>query len=177
MIYQSSSINALLKYNQTLNKFGVVNLDMDDMIELIDFATKYGAIDVCIAGSNPSQASVDNTPFHKGTKSRRTIDSWLEHDDGAYCLTFENIVDYKTKDNKPLKKSEIVANLPRIKDRFSTLSMDYKIVAVGKTAQEALELAGVEHFKMWHPSGLNHLWNDKEAGEAKIKEMLMWLKN
>ena len=118
MLCQNSSINTFLKYNQTLNKFGIVNLNIDNIVELIDFATKHGAVDVCIVGSNPSQASVDNTPFHKGTKSRKTIDSWFEKDDGTYYLTFENIVDYKTVDNKPLKKSEIKENLPKIKDRF-----------------------------------------------------------
>ena len=63
------------------------------------------------------------------------------------------------------------------KKRFENISKLRKIITVGKTAHEALELAGVDHFEMPHPSGLCRFWNDKEAAAAKIQEMLEWLKN
>lgn len=144
---------------------------------MLRVADKLGAdfIGVVVVGSNPSTASYDNSAFAKGTKSRATIDSWF-NDGGDYFIKYRNIVNYKKIDNKPLTKAEIKNNLPEIKQHFQFECANYKIVALGKTAQEALDMAGIKHFKMWHPSGLCRKWNDKEAGEAKIQEMLEWIK-
>ena len=132
-------------------------------------------IDIHIIGSNPSEASPDNTPFHKGTRSRKTIDSWFSNVDYDYKLKFANIVNYKKPGNKPLTTTEIKNNIDIIQKRFRNKNAFY--VAVGKDAQRALDAAGIRHFKMPHPSGLNHFWNDKVAAEARIKEMHVWLKN
>lgn len=145
------------------------------------FIVKHGLkhVDICIVGSNPSVSSPDNKPFTKGTRSRKTIDSWFDnYCDFDYHIRFENIVHYKKTDNKRLTKAEINKHLPSISRRFSNREEDGQlIVAVGNDAQWALDEADITHFKMPHPSGLNHFWNDKEAGEAKIKEMMEWLKN
>jgi hypothetical protein len=175
MLYQKTNELALWDlFGVTLSKFGIhSHLSFN---EQLDFAEKYGAdyIDVIVVGSNPSTASFDNSAFAKGTKSRTTIDSWFE-DGNNYRIQYTNVVDYKKVNNKALSKSEIIRNLPKIKQRFAARAKGFKIVALGNTAQEALDLAGVEHYKMWHPSGLCRKWNDKEAGEAKIKEMLEWI--
>lgn len=143
----------------------------------MSLAHKYGAdyIPVLIVGSNPSNASHDNSAFAVGTKSRATIDSWFDNDND-YLMKYVNIVDYKTAGNKPLTRAEIKNNLPDIKNNFQYWVANYNIIAVGKTAQDALDMAEIEHFKMWHPSGLCRKWNDKEASKAKIQEMLEWIK-
>ena len=164
-------------YLNTLEKIGLkpkfsrYNLDM--------FICRYGFnhVPIAIIGSNPSQSSPDNTPFHKSTKSRQTIDSWFNNVDFDYRMDFYNIVGYKTHNNSKLSQRDISQHLPKIKDRFTSIARTRFLVAVGSDAQRALDAAGVEHFKMPHPSGLNRFWNNKEAGEAKIQEMIEWLKN
>ena len=131
-------------------------------------------IKVTVVGSNPSSKSPDDTPFHPSTKSRRFIDDMF-----AGCnveLSYANIVDYKTANNKPLSKSEIKSQLDNIKSKFIE-DPNIKIITFGSAASYGLELAGIEHFAMPHPSGLCRFWNDKVIAEAKIKEMLAWVKN
>lgn len=126
---------------------------------------------VTIVGSNPSQKSPDNSAFHPSTKSRQFVDKWFE---GHNCIDIEymNLINKKTDNNKQLTKSQIRVELEQIKKRFSFCD---NIVACGKVASMGLTMAGIEHFEMPHPSGLNHFWNDKDAAEKKIKEMKEWL--
>lgn len=176
MLFQKTNERALYDLLEiTLRRFGV-NSEYN-FKEIISFAGEYGAdyIDVIVVGSNPSTASFDNSAFAKGTKSRATIDSWFQ-DGNNYRIKYTNVVDYKKVNNKALSKSEIIRNLPKIKQRFIAQAKGCKIIALGNTAQEALDLAEVEHYKMWHPSGLCRKWNDKEAGKAKIQDMLEWIK-
>jgi len=163
----------------TMKRLGVVDKNRPTTVnEVNDYGTKYSKdyISIMFVGSNPSTASPDNSPFHKGTKSRQTIDGWFKGADFNYHCAFANIINYKKQDNKKLTKSEINKNLPKISKRFKNLGRNKLLIAVGNDAQMTLQAAGVEHFKMPHPSGLNRFWNDKEAGEAKIQEMLEWLK-
>jgi hypothetical protein len=127
-----------------------------------------------IVGSNPSSASPDCSPFHPTTKSRQFIDKLFKHSN--YELTYVNLVDYKTDDNKPLSNKVIKLELVNIKQKFHGI-FDTKIITLGKTASYGLELAGIEHFALPHPSGLCRFWNDRVASEAKIKEMLEWIES
>ena len=125
-----------------------------------------------IVGSNPSSASPDCTPFHPATKSRQFIDKLFK--DSGYELTYINLVDYKTDGNKPLSNKIIKLELANIKQKFHGIR-DTKIIALGKTASYGLDLAGLEHFALPHPSGLCRFWNDRAASEARIKEMFEWM--
>lgn len=130
---------------------------------------------VVLVGSNPSQKSPDNTPFHPSTKSRQFVDKWFE-DIPKITVMYRNLVDEKTKNNKQLRKSDI--DIEDINYKFETfIKQNSKIIACGKVAAMGLTMAGIEHFEMPHPSGLCRFWNDKEAGEAKVKEMLEWIKS
>lgn len=145
------------------------------------FANKYfpkrdEIIKIAFVGSNPGKASPDDSPFHNETKSYKFIeDRWLPHLPELRYVAYVNLVDHKTKDNKSLKISDIQNNLPNIKTKIKNLA-GYKLVACGKTAAKGLTLAGVSFFEMPHPSGLCRFWNDKEAGDKIIKEMVEWLK-
>lgn len=186
MLYPKTNQQAYVNFWQTLNKLEINKPEIDfkkHLIYISDsevFVREYGTEfdgKVVIVGSNPSRASWSLQAFEKGTKSRSTIDRWFEGE-GKYHVVFMNVANFKKDDNKSLTKAEIQQNLPSISLHFKhMIRHGFKIVAVGKTAQTALDIADIPHFKMWHPSGLCRLWNDKKAGEAKIKEMFEWLKN
>ena len=129
-------------------------------------------IEIVLVGSNPSQTSPDNSAFHPSTKSRKFIDRIFAG--SGYNMTYMNLIDHKTDNNKPISKSQIRQNLDQIKDKFE-LKTGAKIVALGKTASDGLALAGVAHFALPHPSGLCRFWNDPAAAEVKIREMFIWI--
>jgi len=141
----------------------------------VEFCKKHVYKAVLLVGSNPGQASPDNSPFHPETKSRQFVDNWF---DDSWCLEYENLIGMKTAKNKQLSKSQIKEHLDDIiANMWSYKGMGYKIVACGKIASMGLTMAEIEHFEMPHPSGLNRFWNDKEASKAKIKEMKLWAQN
>ena len=174
MILQNSSIESIACFQMTLQKLKV--LKSWDWLSNIDFTYKYGSPIVIIVGSNPSNASPNNSAFHHSTKSRKTVDSWFSNLSTSYCLKYTNLTDEKTKDNIRLK-IEIAIALPNVKSRIETIrdKNKVKIIAVGNLASEGLNAIDVDHFAMPHPSDLNRFWNNKIAGEAKIKEMLDWI--
>lgn len=140
-----------------------------------EFCEKYSMKRVLLVGSNPGQASPDNTAFHPATKSRQFVDRWL---DDSWHVVYDNLVNFKTAKNKQLSKSQIKENIEHIKHNIGAYRrMGYPIVACGKIASMGLTMAEIDHFEMPHPSGLCRFWNDKEAGEAKIKEMKEWAQN
>lgn len=167
----------LVKLICLLNKMKIIKFDKItdrfSITELSKFCARHSRKMVVVVGSNPSKQSPDCTPFHKKTKSRQSVDKWLE---GINCeIIYMNIVDYKTESNKPLRLSQI--NVVETRNKFTKLT-EYqycKIISCGDLADKALKAAKIVHFAMPHPSGLCRFWNDKEASEAKIKEMLLWL--
>ena len=182
MLYEKFNGDAFAGFILTLSRL----LDLKDYPLISEdsegrsFVDKYG-IDVdhrvVVVGSNPSQASKSLEAFEKGTRSRAAIDSWFQGDD-KYFVLFSNIANHKKKGNKPLTKTEIELNLPVNVEYYKFLLAEgFRVVAVGNTAHEALDIVGIPHFKMWHPSGLCRLWNDEKAGKAMIEEMIRWIKN
>lgn len=111
---------------------------------------------VIFVGSNPSQARKLDGAFTPDTRSGAVLREWIRAANVGRWITM-NIVDYITKDNKPLNKTEILSSIPHIKLALGNYT---KIVAVGKTAHEALNIAGIQHLEIPHPSGLNRKLND-----------------
>lgn len=123
-------------------------------------------MNVIIVGSNPSQRSAETGAFCPSTKSRTTLDSWFK---GINVnLDYDNVVDYVTENNRPLRISEIRGAIPELKQRLSSYN---RIITVGKTAAKALEMTGLDHFQAPHPSGLNRFWNDQEAAADMIERI------
>ena len=129
---------------------------------------------IVLVGSNPSRVSPDNSAFHSSTKSRKFIDSIFANHD--YEISYINLIDYKTPNNRPISRSEIRSNLDKIKQKFDGI-LNKKIIALGKTASDGLTLAEIKHFALPHPSGLCRFWNDKAESEGKIREMFEWILN
>ena len=128
-------------------------------------------MEVLIVGSNPAQASPDNSAFHPSTRSRKVIDSWFEGIEAE--LTFINISNEKTPENRPLNVSEI-SKSNEIHKQLQSFK-NHKIVAVGNAAGNALKRAGIDFLAMPHPSGRNRLLNDPAYVQGKIKQLRDYL--
>jgi uracil-DNA glycosylase family 4 len=129
---------------------------------------------VLFVGSNPGQASQVDVAFHGSTKSSKILTSWIQDVNG--CRMHINVLNEKTPNNRPLKRSEIKLNLPQLKEQLRCIQ-PRRVVALGKTAAFALRSIGVEFFEMPHPSGRNRQLNDKEWAAQKIKEMTDYCNN
>lgn len=123
---------------------------------------------VVFLGSNPSCSSPYNDPFSHCKSANKMLNEWIP----ALGLTrdqvyFANVANYKTPRNRPLKKSEVTIEIPRL-----AVQLNGKIVvALGKTAQETMSRlieSGLvpsnqrdRIIYMPHPSGLNRQLNNK----------------
>lgn len=106
-----------------------------------------GSPHIIVVGSNPSTSS--------RCKSIKVLNLWLDYISNGYIVSFTNVSIHQTKNNRPLLKNEWEL------DRLFTEVKSYdKIITLGKTASEALDSLGLDHFKMHHPSPLNRLNND-----------------
>ena len=124
---------------------------------------------VLLIGSNPSQRSECSvSAFHASTRSRKTIETWFR--DIPCDLFFTNVIDHPTENNRPLRVSEIRDAIPSLHHKVTGYN---KIVALGKTAAKALDIAGIEYFEMPHPSGSNRKLNDK----GWVHEVILKLAN
>lgn len=121
---------------------------------------------IVLVGSNPSNSSETDTAFCKSTRSRRFIDSWFYGLD--VHLEFDNVSHERTPNNRPLKMSEIRSAIPDLQRRLSRYNI---VVALGKTAAKALDIAHIEHVEMPHPSGRNRFWNDPLNAARAIEEV------
>lgn len=121
---------------------------------------------ILFVGSNPSNKSTCDTAFHWTTRSSQILTAWSKDLTGIKCHI--NVLNQKTEDNRPLKKSEIKLNLERLASDIKGLGATH-IVALGKTASTALTMLGVEYYEMPHPSGRNRLLNDPEYVVEKVK--------
>lgn len=121
---------------------------------------------ILFVGSNPANASICETAFHGSTRSSKILTGWCTNLQGMKVHL--NVLNEKTENNRPLKKSEIKLNLERLASDIRGCA-PAKIVALGKTAAFALTKLGVEFYEMPHPSGRNRLLNDPEYVSAKVK--------
>lgn len=119
---------------------------------------------VLVVGLNPSKQSPDNSAFHPSTKSRKTLDGWLEGIDGAEFY-YINISD---------SKEHIRCNTNELHNKINELS-PHKIIGLGRKVQSILTMLDVSHLRIPHPSGLNRSINDPET-IVKIKaDIRSWI--
>lgn len=123
---------------------------------------------VLLIGSNPSISSQSSFAFFLDSKSGQTLQEWIK--DVEADFVYGNVSSIKTDNNRPLTRAEIKASLPDLLKAIKRNRPD-KIVALGKTAAEALTLLQLSFLGMPHPSGLNRKLNDKEYAAQKIKEL------
>lgn len=126
---------------------------------------------VLFIGSNPSQVSPNNKAFDPSTRSGKILSEWISHMHGSSSIEFINVSDTPTPGNKSLSKSDIKASLPSLQDKITTHKPD-KIIALGKTASNALTLLRLQYLEMPHPSGCNFKLNDPNYVVEKIKGLV-----
>jgi uracil-DNA glycosylase family 4 len=121
---------------------------------------------VLFVGSNPSNSSETDVAFHGSTKSSQLLTQWCKN--LTMMKMHINVLDKKTEGNRPLKSSEISANLPDLQSKLDMIKPD-RVVALGKTAARALTLLHIPHYEMPHPSGCNRKLNDPKYVKEKVK--------
>jgi hypothetical protein len=62
------------------------------------------------------------------------------------------------------------------KEVLKLMKENYKVVALGKSAEKALTKLKVPHYPMPHPSGRNRLLNDAEFENFVIDDCKRWLR-
>jgi uracil-DNA glycosylase len=129
---------------------------------------------ILVIGQNTAQSSTTGQPF-VGTKSGQKLKSWFYKAAlGTYHL--DNVSNNKTN-NKRLSRSEMT-RIAKSKEFYYRIKEYEKVVAVGRQAQLALEIAKAHHSLpnikvLWipHPSGLNRVWN-RSGKEEEVIEMI-----
>lgn len=132
---------------------------------------------ILFLGSNPSIKSGSLKPFWYDTKSTAVLAQWIDLTGvSVENVSFLNVSNIPTPNNRPLKVSEIKANLKRLAGEIEYDYYPEKIVALGRAAEKALTLLHIPHFAMPHPSGLNRKLNDKAYVAEKINGLKNYLK-
>ena len=132
-------------------------------------------IRLLLIGSNPSTSSVDNSAFHKSTRSAKVLWGWLAGISSAE-IEMINVCDTKTKKNKSLSVSDIKVSLTALKAKIDAIKPTH-VVALGKTAEKALTLLQLNFYAMPHPSGCNRVCNDKDLIAEKIKGLELFVQS
>lgn len=113
---------------------------------------------VAFVASNPSRVG-SHSPAIKNFKK------WIKVLGLFQPVKFFNVSNSVTPNNRPLKKSEY---------ELGRLILDVhgyeRVVALGTTASNALEMIGVPHFRFPHPSPKNRVLNDSLHVEAILAE-------
>jgi uracil-DNA glycosylase len=124
---------------------------------------------VLIVGSNPSTSSPTGDPFDPSTRSYKTIQSWFK-DIPNVELIFCNVCDSCTPNNKPLSMSQIKENAPTLFAKLMIIQA-HRIVAVGATANKALDLFMDNFFALPHPSGRCRIFNDPLVKNKMLSDL------
>jgi hypothetical protein len=119
---------------------------------------------IVFIGINPSKASPDCSAFHPSTKSRKTLDKWVE--DVSKMVNIEIDVDFY---NISTDKESSVPTIDA--DDIKSLPRRYTIVALGNKVTYYLTKNRIRHIAMPHPSGLNRKLNDPEYTAKKLREL------
>lgn len=128
-------------------------------------------MNILFVGSNPSVKANSNEAFTEDTVSGKTLKDWISR---AYLDThdmhFINVSSSKTSNNMPLSKTNIHANLEKLKTEINTINPTH-VIALGKTAAYALSKIITDFIEMPHPSHRNRLLNNESYVSKCIEKM------
>ena len=126
---------------------------------------------VLLVAANPATEAQIAFPL-AGTRSEKTFLKWVQKLGVSFPYPYWTI-------NASCKVAKTTSSL-RVKDYNLELirklgsSVD-KVVALGKYASEGCRRAGIEHFMLPHPSGLNRKLNDPNFIEEELNKCRMYL--
>ncbi len=129
---------------------------------------------ILFVASNLSHLNTCPAIVFAGSKSEKVFSKWTKKLVPSGNYKSINVSDEVTPGNRPLKKSEF--NLLKL----CTDVLDPKVtgvIALGNTASEALEMIGVDFFKLPHPSPLNRQLNNSYYIEEVLEECEKWIIN
>jgi hypothetical protein len=134
-------------------------------------------IKLLLVGSNPSSSSPTDDAFDCSTCSRKVINSWLSSIDLVNAdIVYINVHNKPTIGNRPLSIKEIKSTLISLKHELDKFS-DYKIIALGNTANKALTLLHSAFYAMPHPSGRNRKLNDLMYVKEKLRGLKTYIES
>lgn len=127
---------------------------------------------ILFVASHPSRLNKDPNIAMIGSKSEKNFNAWAEYLVPDKKYTVVNVSNKVTEMNRPLKRSEY--------DLLSLCNYTIhpsvtKVVALGNTAADALDMIGIKYFKLPHPSPLNRFLNNTVQVEAVLEECKAWL--
>lgn len=127
---------------------------------------------ILFVASNPSRLNKDPKIAMVGAKCEKTFTAWAEYLVPNKFYKVVNVSDVIPVTNRTVKRSEydLVRLCNEAIDPATT-----KIVALGNTAADALDMIGVKYFKLPHPSPLNRFLNSQEQVDAVLQECRQWL--
>ena len=123
---------------------------------------------IYFVGSNPSIHD-NGLDFLGGTRSGKILQTWIDFLKISE-FRFTNVSWMKTPKNRPLRKTEYQLN--RLEEELKTAT---RIIALGRTAEKALDCLGITFFVLPHPSPANRLLNDPDfifVQLAKCKDFI-----
>lgn len=126
---------------------------------------------VLLVGSNPSIRCPDPSVPFVGTRSGSKLDQW-KAELGSYRFIEINACRLVTEDNRRPKTSEL--DLEGLRAAIMEVR-PRAVVALGKTAADALRRLGAGFFEMPHPSGRNRLLNDRSYERMMVRDCKRWL--
>lgn len=123
---------------------------------------------VAVVASNPSTAK---TKDRKGrVRTHAKLWKWLDVVGIYDIVCFHNVCDHPTPSNRPLKVSEYEL------DRLSRQLTGYDaVLALGRTAQDALGRIEVGHHGMPHPSPRNRQLNSRLLEDLFLNGLYRYL--
>jgi hypothetical protein len=131
---------------------------------------------ILFIGSNPSIRAIDTTPFHQSTKSGRVLSSWIDFLQPIDDIKFLNISDKPTENNRPLTQSEMMTYIQNMRSILVDYYIKgYKIIALGRTAANALQVLQISHFQATHPSPRNRKLNDSTFIQTMLRAMKAYI--
>lgn len=127
---------------------------------------------ILFVASNPSRLNYDPNIAIIGSKSEKNFNNWVEYLIPTGDFHVVNISDKIMPHNISIKKSDY--NLIKLVESVLNPSIT-KVIALGNNASIALDMIGVEYYKLPHPSPRNRFLNNIEQVNAVLEDCKKWL--
>jgi len=127
---------------------------------------------ILFVASNPSRLNKDAQVAMIGAKCEKTFTEWANYLVPNKFYRVVNVSDVIPTTNRAIKRSEY--DLLRLCNETIHPAVT-KVVALGNTAADALDIIGIKYFKLPHPSPLNRFLNNKEQVDAVLQECKQWI--